>query len=164
MACGHISYSSISTRIPRAIKTMSRRGARSIQKYDGHCEEEYCKHGTPLPDEICIPILKLRLLERRLVLLQSICLNTRRSSTFATTKWPISPGQCLVQAQIRSAWLFFLTIISSQNFQTASAISVAVMASAVYPEAQEKVQEELDTIIGSKRGQCQDYLVPWPVT
>ena len=154
MACGHISYSSISTRIPRATKEMARRGTRSIQKYDGHCEEEYCKHGTPLPDEICIPILKLRLLERRLVLLQSICLNTRRSSTFATTKWPISPGQCLVQAQIRSAWLFFLTIISSQKFQTASAISVAVMASAVYPEAQEKVQEELDAIVGSKRGQC----------
>lgn len=35
---------------------------------------------------------------------------------------------------------------------TASAISIAVMAAACYPEAQAKVQEELDTVIGRERG------------
>ncbi|KAF8148666.1 cytochrome P450 [Crassisporium funariophilum] len=34
---------------------------------------------------------------------------------------------------------------------TASAISIAVMAAACYPEAQAKVQEELDTVIGRER-------------
>jgi len=35
---------------------------------------------------------------------------------------------------------------------TASAISIAVMAAACYPEAQTKVQEELDAVIGRGRG------------
>ena len=34
---------------------------------------------------------------------------------------------------------------------TASAISVALMAAACYPEAQRKVQEELDQVIGKDR-------------
>lgn len=37
---------------------------------------------------------------------------------------------------------------------TASAISVAIMAAACYPEAQAKVQEELDNVIGKERGKC----------
>ena len=36
---------------------------------------------------------------------------------------------------------------------TASAISVSVMAAACYPEAQRRVQEELDQVIGRDRGQ-----------
>ena len=35
---------------------------------------------------------------------------------------------------------------------TASAISVAVMAAACYPEAQKRVQEELDLVVGTERG------------
>lgn len=35
---------------------------------------------------------------------------------------------------------------------TASAISVAVMAAACYPEAQKRVQEELDQVVGTERG------------
>lgn len=34
---------------------------------------------------------------------------------------------------------------------TASAISVSVMAAALYPEAQARVQHELDTVIGRER-------------
>lgn len=35
---------------------------------------------------------------------------------------------------------------------TASAISVSVLAAACYPEAQAKVQEELDMVVGRDRG------------
>ncbi|PPQ96503.1 hypothetical protein CVT26_010438 [Gymnopilus dilepis] len=41
---------------------------------------------------------------------------------------------------------------------TASAISIAVMAAACYPEAQAKVQEELDTVIGPPTLEDQDKL------
>ncbi len=35
---------------------------------------------------------------------------------------------------------------------TASAISVVIMAAACFPETQTWVQEELDTVVGHKRG------------
>ena len=41
---------------------------------------------------------------------------------------------------------------------TASAISVSVMAAATHPEAQEKVAQELETVIGRGRGECPDAL------
>jgi cytochrome P450 len=40
---------------------------------------------------------------------------------------------------------------------TASAISISIMAAACYPEAQAKVQEELDNVIGKERGE--DFLL-----
>ena len=43
---------------------------------------------------------------------------------------------------------------------TASAISVAVMAAACYPEAQRWVQEELDQVLGKDRGTFYLRLVP----
>jgi cytochrome P450 len=43
---------------------------------------------------------------------------------------------------------------------TASAISVSVLAAACYPEAQRRVQEELDQVIGRNRGQI---YFPWPL-
>jgi cytochrome P450 len=42
---------------------------------------------------------------------------------------------------------------------TAAAISVCVLAAACYPEAQQKVQEELDAIIGSERGMFSAFVV-----
>ena len=36
---------------------------------------------------------------------------------------------------------------------TASAISISIMAAACYPDAQAKVQEELDSVIGKERGE-----------
>ena len=38
--------------------------------------------------------------------------------------------------------------------QTASAISIVVLAAALYPEAQAIVQDELDAIVGKDRGLC----------
>ena len=35
---------------------------------------------------------------------------------------------------------------------TASAISISIMAAACFPNAQAKVQEELDNVIGKERG------------
>jgi cytochrome P450 len=43
------------------------------------------------------------------------------------------------------------SIFGAGSDTTASAISVGVMAAACYPEAQAKVQEELDTVIGTER-------------
>ncbi len=43
------------------------------------------------------------------------------------------------------------TISVLTRLQTASAISITVMAAALHPEAQAKVQEELDSVIGSDR-------------
>jgi cytochrome P450 len=41
----------------------------------------------------------------------------------------------------------------------ASAISIGVLAAACYPEAQAKVQEELDAIIGSERGMFSAFVI-----
>jgi hypothetical protein len=46
-------------------------------------------------------------------------------------------------------WLAFTPF----GVQTASAISILVLAAACFPQAQVKVQEELDLVVGKDRGQ-----------
>jgi hypothetical protein len=53
-----------------------------------------------------------------------------------------------IQLQVTSAYRILLSLL-----QTASAISPMVMAAVAFPEAQKKVQEELDLVIGPSRGQ-----------
>ena len=38
--------------------------------------------------------------------------------------------------------------------QTAAAISIMVMAATVFPEAQARVQQELDLVVGLERCEC----------
>lgn len=52
----------------------------------------------------------------------------------------------------------FFYIESIVGAQTAAAISSVVLAAAVYPEAQAKVQEELDLVIGSDKGDIRLFL------
>jgi cytochrome P450 len=44
------------------------------------------------------------------------------------------------------------SIFGAGSDTTASATNVGVLATACYPEAQERVQEELDAVIGTERG------------
>jgi cytochrome P450 len=44
---------------------------------------------------------------------------------------------------------------------TASAISVAVMAAACYPEAAERVRKELDTVLGKERREFFFLCIPF---
>jgi len=53
-----------------------------------------------------------------------------------------------IQLQVTSTYRILLSFL-----QTASAISIMVMAAAAFPEAQKKVQEELNLVIGPSRGQ-----------
>lgn len=51
----------------------------------------------------------------------------------------------------------FLGLFFSQEvmrFQSAAAISIMIMAAAAFPEAQLKVQEQLDSIVGSGKRRC----------
>lgn len=43
-------------------------------------------------------------------------------------------------------------IFLSYSLQTASALSIMMMASALHPKAQARVQEELDRVVGRDRG------------
>lgn len=44
------------------------------------------------------------------------------------------------------------SIFGAGSDTTAAAISIGVLAAACYPEAQKRVQEELDAVLGSERG------------
>lgn len=74
-----------------------------------------------------------------------------------------SPDRCLAQALKRYAQfisanlsLAVLTHIYCVHTQTASGISIVVMAAALYPEAQAAVARELDTVVGLDR--CKSYV------
>jgi hypothetical protein len=53
---------------------------------------------------------------------------------------------------VSSPGLFFLQDV--KRFQSAAAISIVIMAAAAFPETQLKVQEQLDSIVGSGKRRC----------
>lgn len=69
----------------------------------------------------------------------------------------MSQDPCLVQVQIQlvstcPARLFdFRVDLTFHANQTASAITIMMMAAALHPEAQAKVQEELDSVVGREK-------------
>ena len=101
----------------------------------------------------------LRTREMRQIHLRNTCLSINGSTNSQTTKRLISRDLCSAQVVIRYVYYCLLVryLWTSSKLtlnvqQTAAAISIVVLAAAAFPEAQVKVQRELDLLIAPGKG------------
>ena len=92
-------------------------------------------------------------LARHLARLSSRALMT---TSYRTMRWLVSLAACSARAQIAYVLIPLAPCPSEMDlsapFQTKSVITIMIMAAACHPDAQARVQEELDEVIGRDRG------------